>query len=423
MKEIPNDDKAERGVLGSILLDPQRTIPKLFLKPDEFYNVRHKLLYENLKQMYIHNNVMDAVTILNYLTDKNLIERVGGIKYLLELQEETIIPNHSESYQDIVREKYNLRSEIKIFENGLQLAYEGESASDQVLSSLINESVNKDNSQNLHELGNTWIENVAKGNTGHLNWFCPEWDDHLTKLSSEVCIIHAPRSTGKTAWLLQYICYLHEQGLRCSFASIEMIKQELLPRLIAHLGQINTYTMRTRGFITNDERLKSREANEKIKDLNLKVRDGSMNIMEIRSWALSEKKNGSQAIFIDNLLCINDGGKNYINRTAMYDYFIQQIIDLRNDIKIPIFLLAHPSAEGLVAYSRNIENLCDVILYLHTVPSEGIDVDGRTIMPRYDIGGDHVIAKFQKNRQGLSPVASLEFNKQTQTFKHLSWED
>jgi len=107
----------------------------------------------------------------------------------------------------------------------------------------------------------------------------------------------------------------------------------------------------------------------------------------------------------------------------MYDYFIQQIIDLRNDIKIPIFLLAHPSAEGLVAYSRNIENLCDVILYLHTVPSEGIDVDGRTIMPRYDIGGDHVIAKFQKNRQGLSPVASLEFNKQTQTFKHLSWED
>ena len=63
MKEIPNDDKAERGVLGSILLDPQRTIPKLFLKPDEFYNVRHKLLYENLKQMYIHNNVMDAVTI------------------------------------------------------------------------------------------------------------------------------------------------------------------------------------------------------------------------------------------------------------------------------------------------------------------------------------------------------------------------
>jgi hypothetical protein len=41
---------------------------------------------------------------------------------------------------------------------------------------------------------------------------------------------------------------------------------------------------------------------------------------------------------------------------------------------------------------------------------------------RQDISGKHILAIFQKNRQGISPMASLEFQGDTQTFTHLSWE-
>ena len=418
----PHSKESEAAVLGSMLLDPQGVMPKLSLEDNDFYFVQHRLLYNYLQIMYVKNMTMDMITIRNYLQDSNVLDSIGGEEYLLDIQDSVIVPSHVKHYQSKVKECSDLRVEIDILEKGLTKAYEGESCTDQVMSSLIRRTTDDSDSQSIYDLGNEWIEKVESGNTGHLNWWCSEWDIHLSKLSSEVCIIHAPRSTGKTAWLLQYICYLHQQGLKCSFASIEMIKQELLPRLIAHLGQVNTYTMRTRGFITENEKIKSQQANVQLKDLNLRVKDGSMNIMQLRAWALSEKKQGADAIFIDNLLCINDGGRNYVNRTAMYDYFIQQIIDLRNDIKIPIFLLAHPNADQGISYSKNIENLCDIIVYLHTVPNEGIDVNGSTIEQRYDICGDHVVAKFQKNRQGLSPVASLEFDKNTQTFKHLAWE-
>ena len=418
----PHSKESEAAVLGSMLLDPQGVMPKLSLEDNDFYFVQHRLLYNYLQIMYVKNMTMDMITIRNYLQDSNVLDSIGGEEYLLDIQDSVIVPSHVKHYQSKVKECSDLRVEIDILEKGLTKAYEGESCTDQVMSSLIRRTTDDSDSQSIYDLGNEWIEKVESGNTGHLNWWCSEWDIHLSKLSSEVCIIHAPRSTGKTAWLLQYICYLHQQGLNCSFASIEMIKQELLPRLIAHLGQVNTYTMRTRGFITENEKIKSQQANVQLKDLNLRVKDGSMNIMQLRAWALSEKKQGADAIFIDNLLCINDGGRNYVNRTAMYDYFIQQIIDLRNDIKIPIFLLAHPNADQGISYSKNIENLCDIIVYLHTVPNEGIDVNGSTIEQRYDICGDHVVAKFQKNRQGLSPVASLEFDKNTQTFKHLAWE-
>ena len=416
----PHCQESERGVLGSMLLDPQRVIPKMQLSDSDFYVVRHQLLYQVLKKMYVNNEVIDSLTIRNYLNDKKLLDDITG-EYLLELQDTAIISCHAQAYESRVKELSELRFQSDVMETGIRMINDGKSCTDFIMSSLIRKTTDN-KQQSIYELGEEWIDKVASGNTGHLNWWCAEWDSYLTKLSSEVCIIHAPRSTGKTAWLLQYICYLHQQGLKCSFASIEMIKQELLPRLIAHLGQVNTYTMRTRGFITENEKIKSQQANVQLKDLNLRVKDGSMNIMQLRAWALSEKKQGADAIFIDNLLCINDGGRNYVNRTAMYDYFIQQIIDLRNDIKIPIFLLAHPNADQGISYSKNIENLCDIIVYLHTVPNEGIDVNGCTIEQRYDICGDHVVAKFQKNRQGLSPVASLEFDKNTQTFKHLAWE-
>ena len=419
----PQDYEAEQGLIGAMLLDPESVLTRVTITPDDFIKPRHKIIYESLLEMHINNMPIDSITIGNYLKHKDVESICGGVDYLHELMDKTLVAAHFNQYQEIVVHKSKLRNEMKVLQDGLDAISNDESASDKVISSLVGQSVVDNSDEELWKLGEKWIDNVSSGNTGHLGWWTDEWDQHLTKLSSELCIIHAPRSTGKTAWLLQYICKLQQQGMTCSFASIEMIKQELLPRLIAHLAQLNTYTMRTRGWITEDEKKRSIDANEIIKSMGIRVRDGSMNIMEIRAWALNERKKGSQAIFIDNLLCINDGGKSYVNRTAMYDYFIQQLLDLRNDIKIPIFLLAHPSAEGLVAYSRNIENLCDVILYLHTVPYDGIDLKDKTIHKRLDISGDHVLAVFQKNRQGLSPAASLSFNKDTQTFKHLNWEE
>ena len=424
-KLLPISDEGEKGLLGSALLDPEATLKKrivIDVEEKHFYHPKNGKLWACLKEMYASAYAMDGITIFDFLKKNKVDEFIGGVEYINELMEFTLIAAHSQHYAKLILESYNLRKEIEVYKDGMYRALNRKSASDRVMSALMKQSV-KHQDQSIDKLCDEWIKDAEEGNTGHLEWPFDEWNINLSRLSSEVCIIHAPRSTGKTAWLLQYICHLHSKGMKCSFASIEMIKQELIGRFIAHLGQVNTYTIRTRGFMTESEKERVNGASKKLKDLNLNIRDGSMNIMELRAWALGQKKDGADCIMIDNLLCINDGGRNFVNRTAMYDYFIQQLVDLRNDIKIPIFLLAHPSAEGLVAYSRNIENLCDVILYLHTVPYEGIDVNGKTIHQDHETNDDLVVCKWQKNRNGLSPVATLYFDKSTQTFKHRSWEE
>tara|TARA_R100000479_G_scaffold73706_1_gene35631 strand:- start:1407 stop:2678 length:1272 start_codon:yes stop_codon:yes gene_type:complete len=419
IKESPKSLEAERGVLGSILLEPDK-IDKLKLKADDFYSKRHGILWDVLYKMRISNQVIDLITLKEELIKQDLLDHVGGDDYLLSMMDEVGIACHSEHYGRIVKDKTNLRFEEDVYSKALGCIYDGESASDEVLSSLMRQRVKQEPNKSISQLGNEWLEDCHKGNLGKFIWMLPEFESHLGKLSSDIIILNAPRSSGKTALSLQWMCDAHKRKLKTPFLSLEMQRKELLPRLIAHVGDINTWTMRTRGFCTENELTRSKTALEKIRALDFIIQDGVMDISQVRAWALSERKKGADAIFIDNLLCISDGGQSYTNRTAMYDNFMQQIVQLRSDIDIPLIILSHPNANLEVGYSKIIENLADIILLLVVVPPEGIDVNGRTVIKDHSLHC-HCIITFKKNRQGLSPACSVDFIQNTQTFKFSEW--
>ena len=166
----PHSKESEAAILGSMLLDPQRVMPKLSLEDNDFYFVQHRLLYNYLRIMYVKNMTMDMITIRNYLQDSKVLDSIGGEEYLLDIQDSVIVPSHVKHYQSKVKECSDLRVEIDILEKGLTKAYEGESCTDQVMSSLIRRTTDDSDSQSIYDLGNEWIEKVESGNTGHLNW-------------------------------------------------------------------------------------------------------------------------------------------------------------------------------------------------------------------------------------------------------------
>ena len=419
MNVLPISDDGERGILGTCLLDPNK-IGNLIIKKEHFYHPKHQKLWEVLFEMFANNEPIDTILIRDKLEEKNLSDTITD-NYLLGLQDHALVPSHSQHYQQLVIEAFNRRREISILEKALRDTYKGDCVVEDVISNLTLQAIQKNENVPMHELGDRFLQDCIDGKVGNFDWWCEEWTRKLGKMTSELMILHAPRSTGKTALMLQWITNAHKLKYRTPLASIEMLKPELLPRFIAHIGQVNTYFMRTRGFPTQNEIGKSREAINDIKLLEFSVRDKGMSIDDIRGWAIAEAKAGVDAIFIDNLLSINDGGKRYESKTLMYDYFIRRLRDLRDELKIPIILLAHPNQDGLVAWSRDVENFADIIVYMENI-HEAIMVNGKTI-PQRDYNGDHVIARFQKNRQGESPVASLEFCKNYQTFIHRQWED
>ena len=422
MRVPPHSRDAEEAILGAVLFDP-KNYDKVQLKPDDFYDPRNAELWSVMHEMRASGLPLDSITVRQYADDNGSLEKVGGEDHLLTVQDYMIGLGSIGHYSKIVLDKSKLRREISIISDGLEKSYDGSSCSADVMSNLAGLSLEQQEDVELYEHAKSYIQNCKEGKVGHFNWWCPDWTNKLGRMSSDLMILHAQRSTGKTALMLQWIVNAHMGEQRTPLASIEMLRKELAPRLLANIGHVNTFRMRSRGFITDDEEVRSSEAAESLKVLELCIRDKSMTIDDIRSWAVIEHRNGADAIFIDNLLSISDGGKQYQSKTIMYDDFIRKFRDLRDTLKIPIILLAHPNADGAVAWSKDVENFADVILYLANVPEDGLPTRVGKV-ERLELGDSykHVVAIFQKNRQGISPVASISFHGDTQTFEHVKWE-
>src|SRR5208283_2306861 len=88
----PHSPEAEQGVLGCALLDPNQSIGECIekLKDDgkeAFYDLRHQTIYETLAEMFNSRQAIDVITVQQQLKDKQLLEQVGGIAYLSQLQD------------------------------------------------------------------------------------------------------------------------------------------------------------------------------------------------------------------------------------------------------------------------------------------------------------------------------------------------
>src|SRR5262245_5281237 len=83
----PHNREAERSVLGSMLRD-NKVIPDVVqsLRAEDFYVFGHQKIFEAMAELYVvQGKPADAVTLSDYLSEKQLIPDVGGYGYLVEL--------------------------------------------------------------------------------------------------------------------------------------------------------------------------------------------------------------------------------------------------------------------------------------------------------------------------------------------------
>lgn len=64
---------AEANVIGSILMESDSICQIIvFLDHEDFYNLKHKIIYKNLKKMYEENLAVDIVTLLRESQDADV---------------------------------------------------------------------------------------------------------------------------------------------------------------------------------------------------------------------------------------------------------------------------------------------------------------------------------------------------------------
>ena len=129
----PHSPEAEQGVLGCALLAPNECIGECVEKlkdegKETFYDLRHQTIYEELVDMFNTREAIDLITVQQRLKDKQLLDQVGGIAYLSQLQDAVPSAANLSYYLEILREKYLLRKMITTCTDvvGRVYDYEGE---------------------------------------------------------------------------------------------------------------------------------------------------------------------------------------------------------------------------------------------------------------------------------------------------------
>ena len=82
----PQNLDAEKGVLGSLLLDPNLCDDvALMLRPDDFYADANQKLYGHLLAMHDEGSRIDTTLLVERLSTAGDLEAVGGAAYLAEV--------------------------------------------------------------------------------------------------------------------------------------------------------------------------------------------------------------------------------------------------------------------------------------------------------------------------------------------------
>ena len=133
----PYSEEAERGVLGSVLLDAMRVLDLCVesqLESESFYVPAHRLIFKAMLGMRDDNQVIDVLTLTDRLKSLGRLDDVGGAVALDRLIDSTPTAAHAGYYIDIVRQKFLLRSIIHCARAAESRCYGAEESADQTLS-------------------------------------------------------------------------------------------------------------------------------------------------------------------------------------------------------------------------------------------------------------------------------------------------
>ena len=121
----PANIEAEEAILGGILLDPEAIgrVAELIVT-DAFYVQAHREIYHAALTLHNKGEPTDFMSVSTYLSDRNLINKVGGTTKLAQLLNRTVSAVNVDRYAKLIMEKYIRRQLITSGHEIVDLGYD-----------------------------------------------------------------------------------------------------------------------------------------------------------------------------------------------------------------------------------------------------------------------------------------------------------
>lgn len=436
----PQNIEAEKSTLGSILLDKEAVNRVIdFLKPEDFYNRAHQLVFAAMATLFEKREPIDLLSLSNKLEEMGHLEAIGGAGYLSSLINTVPSSSHILHYGKIVERKKILRDLIDSAHHIIGLSNQEEEDIEIILDQAEQKlfSISQKSSQSsFSRLGGPMIkeafdriDRLHKGD-GKLRGYSTgfyDLDGYLAGLQkSDLIVLAARPSLGKTSLALDIAKHVaqHEK-VPVGIFSIEMAKEQIVDRLIASEANINLWKLRT-GKLSSEGEGNDFEriavALDRLAQAPIFIDDiPSPTILQMRTMARRlQAEHGLGLLVVDYLQLIRP--------TRAMDSEVQQITEISRNLKalakelsIPILALSQLSRNSEMREghrpklsdlrsSGSIEQDADVVLLIYREDKVKKDTDKKGIAE----------IMIEKHRNGPTGSIELFFDESSASFKNLA---
>lgn len=373
LKLPPQNLDAEQAVLGSVLIDKNAIFRVAdILVPEDFYTPAHEQIYRGVLALYEKHQPIDVLSLTNYLKERELLKDVGGATYLSELTNHVSSASHVQHYATIVKEKKTLRDLVKasaeiaedVFANGGEVEDLLDDVEQKILS--ISQKSMPQNFVSLKDDLTTAYERIANLHAGGgklrgVPTGFPQLDDVLSGLQkSELIILGARPSVGKTSLALDIARNAGKAGFTVGVFSLEMSRESLQDRLIAAESQVPLWNILT-GRIRNDSEFSMIQgALDRLSAVKIFIDDTpSLNVLQMRSMARRlQVEHGLDLLVVDYLQLIRPR-INSDNMVNMITEISRGLKALSRELKVPVLALSQLS-RGVEQRDSKIPKLSDL---------------------------------------------------------------
>jgi replicative DNA helicase len=361
----PHSNEAEQGVLGCALLSPNECIGECIEKlkdggQEVFYDLRHQTIYETLAEMFNSREAIDIITVQQQLKNKQLLDQVGGIAYLSQLQDAVPSAANLSYYLDIVREKYLLRKMISVCTEVVGRVHEYEGDVDALLDEVerdvlkIAESRAENSVLGVKDLVGKAVQTIENffSRQGKLNGVgtgFPDLDRMTDGLhGSEMIVIAARPSMGKTSLAMNVVEHVVlEEKLPAAVFSLEMSAESLVLRMMCSIARVNLRSIRE-GFMSESDFPKLTSAAGKLANSKLFIDDtAGLSILQLRARARRlHQQHGIKLFVVDYLQLLHSTARrSQENRQQEISDISSGLKALAKELKVPVLVLSQLNRE------------------------------------------------------------------------------
>ncbi|MBK7034089.1 MAG: replicative DNA helicase [Ignavibacteria bacterium] len=262
----PHSTDAEVAVLGAMLIDKD-AVPKVVevLDAECFYHDKHVLIFKAMLAMFERGVTIDLVSLTDQLQRDGTLDRVGGMFALTEINVRTVSAANVEHHARIVLERYLKRQLIKVagdiigdcYDDTTDALDEVDRAEQRIFE--VAEKRLRRSYSGMKKLTKEAIEKIfsiasgeGDGVTGVPTGFT-QLDQLLSGLQpSDLIIVAARPSMGKTAFALSVAREASRRGKSVGIFSLEMSAQQLVLRLISADAQVGLQALRSGRLSTTE---------------------------------------------------------------------------------------------------------------------------------------------------------------------------